>query len=33
MSFYMDTFDADTYRYDYVDHEHFEEYLKEIMGL
>ena len=30
MSFYMDTFDADTYRYDYVDHEHFEEYLKEI---
>lgn len=30
MSFYMDTFDADTYRYDYVNHEHFEEYLKEI---
>lgn len=30
ISFYMDTFDADTYKYDYADREHFEDYLKQI---
>lgn len=30
ISFYVDKHDADTYKYDYVDYQHFYEYLKEI---